>query len=132
MTYTCTVCGHSYTEILPALQPETQPAPTEPAGTLPAPTRPEETRPAPVDKGEKDKGGFPVIPVVLGVLVLFVLLRPKNKGGKAAARNKKAAPAPPYSDELNDPSGDDYAYDTSDDYAYDPADDYSESDDYSD
>ena len=82
---------------------------------------------------EKLSGAVSLLLAVVSVpVVLFVLLRPRNKGGKAAARNKKAAPAPPYSDELNDPSGDDYAYDTSDDYAYDPADDYSESDDYSD
>lgn len=143
LTYTCTVCGHSYEEVLPALQPETQPAPTEPEETRPAPTRPEETRPGPVGKEEKDDGGFPVIPVVLGVLVLLLLLRPKHKGGNpkkrtAKARNHAPVSAPVYHDDVvdfgdednlpvDDFSGEDY--DSGDDYAgsYD-----SYTDDYSD
>lgn len=97
-TFLCSVCGHSYTEVIPAT------GSPEPPVTIPVFTDPphRETRPSNRD----DNGGFSgfpliliilAIPVVVVVLLLILLLtrkKPKKQGASGKSRLPQGTAAP--------------------------------------
>lgn len=121
LTYTCIFCGDTYTESIPA---------TGSAGAFPtdSPAEPTEmpTLPSGTDDNRSEGGGFPVIPVVIGVAVLavIVLLAASGKGKKKSQKNPAPVSGDPYGDSYGG-SGD---YDSG--YGGYSGDSYSGSEDY--
>ena len=109
MIFTCTTCGDTYTESIPAFVHGEEPT----SNTFPHVEPTETTRPREIKTADEDKGGFPIVPVIGGVAILsIVLLVSKSSGKKKKKARLAPKPAPdPYGysgGSEDDPYGDIY------------------------